>query len=168
MLTGSPLPGEQFYLHYIKRIIRESDLDSVVLQATRYLSNDEIGLFFGAADITVIPYARRVGPSGVLSFALAYEVPSIITYDDKYVTRKADLPALPVNLDADEIASAILKLMTDKNAYAEQIQRIREYKAANNNEKIALLHIKLYEKLCTDGITRTISDNSARNSEGLW
>jgi len=155
MLVGIPSPPEeQSYLNYVKKLVHKLDLDDVVSIITKYLSKKEIDLFFRAADITVISYTRRVGPSGILSFALAYEVPSIITCDEKYITHETSLPTLKVNLDIDEIASAILKLMTDEDEHCKQIRRIRKYKAVNSNRKIALLHIKLYEKLCSEVISK--------------
>ena len=153
MLTGVPILSEdQAYLNYLKGLIQDLGLTDITLINTKYLNNNEVNIFFGAADIVILSYTRRVGPSGVFSFALAYEVPSIITCDYKYITPKANLPALVVDLNIDEIVSAILKLMTDKNEYAKQIQRIKEYKVINTNQKIALLHVKLYRKLCSGNI----------------
>lgn len=149
LVTGLPVPPQEEveYLRYLKKLVHERGLDRLVTFHTKYLSESEIALFFGAADLTVISYTRRVGPSGVFSFALAYNVPSIITCDERYVTPATSLPAVITNLDVDEIASAILKLMNDKCKLAEQVQMMKKYKDSNTNEKIALLHLNLYRSL---------------------
>jgi len=155
LIAGIPSPPEeQSYLNYLKELVHKLDLEDVTSIITKYLNINEINLLFRAADITVVSYTRRVGPSGVLSRALAYEVPSIITCDDKYITHSMSLPALTVNLDVDEIASAILKLMTDDDEYNKQIKRIKEYKDISSNKGIALLHLKLYEKLFSASINK--------------
>jgi glycosyltransferase involved in cell wall biosynthesis len=137
---------EEPYLNYLKRLIRELGLENIVEIVEKYLEEDEISSLFEVADVTVIPYTRRVGPSGVFASALSYEVPAIITSDSKYITDDMGLPALTVNLDIDEIASAVLRLMNDKREYARQVQKIREYKKLHSNEMIALSHVKIYEK----------------------
>jgi glycosyltransferase involved in cell wall biosynthesis len=151
ILSGVPiLPEDQVYLNYLRELGHNLGLEDIILIIPKYLDKDEVDMFFGAADMTVLSYTCRVGPSGVLSYALAYEVPSVIICDNKYFTQQTNVPALVVNLDTDEIALAILKLMTNRNDYTKQIQRIMEYKANNNNRNIALLYNQIYKKLYSE------------------
>jgi glycosyltransferase involved in cell wall biosynthesis len=151
LIVGVPSsPMEQLYVNYLKRLIRKLNLEDEVSLVEKYSSRQEIALLFGTADLTVISYTRRVGPSGVFSLALAYEVPSIITCDSKYVTLGMDLPAILVNLDTKEIASAILRLVTDENERQRVVKRMKQYKELNDNQKIARAHVELYEKLCSN------------------
>lgn len=138
---------EEPYLNYLKRLAAELRIDDLVSISERYLDAEEVNSVFSNAGAIVIPYTRRVGPSGVLASALAYEVPAVITSDNKYITHDMHLPCLTVNLNEDEIASAILKLMTDKHEYERQVRLIREYKELQNNEDIAMSHVELYRKL---------------------
>jgi len=148
MLVGAPIfPEDKVYLGYLEKLVDDLDLRSITLVIPKYLENEEVNSFFGAADVTIISNTRRVGPSGVFSLALAYEVPSIITSDGIYITHESRIPALIVNLNTDEIASAILGLMTNKHEYAQQLQKIRDYKAANSNQEIAFSHLRWYRKL---------------------
>lgn len=151
---------EEPYLNYLKKLIRELDVEDLVSIVEKYLDADEVSSLFGTADAIVIPYTLRVGPSGVLASALAYEVPAIITSDNKYITRDMHLPALTVNLDVDEIASAILKLMNDKHDYERQVQLIKEYNRLHSNEEIALSYVELYRKLFSaDNRAKTMRAN---------
>ncbi len=148
IIAGAPiLPEDQDYLDHLKRLVRNMGLEDVVVPITRYLKKEEVDNLFRQADVAIHSYTRRVGPSGVFSFAVAYEVPSIITCDDKYITSKTDLPATIVSLNEIEIASAIRRLLDDKDEYEKEIRRIRQYKGSNNNRTIALSHVKLYSRL---------------------
>jgi glycosyltransferase involved in cell wall biosynthesis len=95
----------------------------------------------------IAPYSIRVGPSGVLSFALAYGVPSIVTFDKRYFTRDSKIPAFATDLSVAGIASAISKLMTDPVEYRKQIRLMAKYRRKNNNEEIAIQHVQLYKAL---------------------
>jgi glycosyltransferase involved in cell wall biosynthesis len=148
LIAGIPSPNEEWlYLKYLVELIHRLGIDDTVSTITKYMDAQEVDALFRTTNIVIAPYEHRVGPSGVLSFALAYEVPTIITSDNKYITSNSDLPALIVNLDVDKVGSAILKLMNDKDEYEKQIQRIRRYKELHSNESIALRHVELYQKL---------------------
>jgi glycosyltransferase involved in cell wall biosynthesis len=156
MLVGMPiLPEDQSYLNFLKEVVCNLGLRDNLLTIARYLNNSEVDTVFGATDAIVLSYNRRVGPSGVLSFALAHEIPSVTTCDEKYITHDANLPTLVVNLDSGEIAKAILKLITDRNEYERQVREIRKYKISNSNQSIASMQVKFYEKC--------ISTKHARN-----
>ena len=52
----------------------------------RYINDDEVPLFFSAADVTVLPY-KSATQSGIAQIAMYYELPLI-------VTQKGGLPEL--------------------------------------------------------------------------
>jgi|GEM_PF-5851233 glycosyltransferase involved in cell wall biosynthesis len=148
LIAGIPAPStEWLYFKYLVELIRKLGIGDIVSIVTKYLDTQEVDALFRSVNVVIVPYMRRVGPSGILSFALAYEVPTIITSDSKYIITDSDFPAMIVKLNENEIGYAILKLMNDKNEYEKQIQRIRRYKKMHNNEKIALRHVELYRKL---------------------
>jgi glycosyltransferase involved in cell wall biosynthesis len=152
LIAGIPAPSiEWSYFKYLVELINKLGLGDIVSIVTKYLDTQEVDALFRSVNVVIVPYMRRVGPSGILSFALAYEVPTIITSDSKYITTDSNFPAMIVKLDENEIEYAILKLMNDKNEYEKQIQRIKKYKKKFNNEKIALRHVELYRKLLSGG-----------------
>jgi glycosyltransferase involved in cell wall biosynthesis len=148
IIAGIPSPPqEQAYLDYLQGLISKLGLNDCVTVMTKFLSNDEISSLFNTADLMVAPYSVRVGPSGVLSFAMAYGIPAIVTFDERYFTRESKGPAFGADLSVAGIASAISKLMTDPAEYRKQIRLMEEYRRKNNNEKIAMQHVKLYKDL---------------------
>jgi glycosyltransferase involved in cell wall biosynthesis len=62
---------------YLK-MIRELGLSQNVTVVDRYVPNEEIGLYFAAADVVVLPYADAT-QSAVISLAYAFDRPVITT-----------------------------------------------------------------------------------------
>jgi glycosyltransferase involved in cell wall biosynthesis len=147
-VVGAPLFSEdEAYLNYLEELVEELDLGDITRIVPRHVDNEEISIYYGAADITVLSNTQRVGPSGVFFFSLAYEVPTIITSDNVFVTSKSLIPALIVNLNVDELAWSIASLMNQPSVYAEQVQKIRKYKMDHTNQGIVLAHLNVYRKL---------------------
>jgi glycosyltransferase involved in cell wall biosynthesis len=67
----------QGYWREIERLIAELRLSPHIRQETRYIPDDDVGLFFRAADVSVLPY-RRVYQSGVLALSYAQGLPVIV------------------------------------------------------------------------------------------
>lgn len=63
------------YLKY-QNLIIERGIEEQVNSHIRYIADDEVGTFYSAADVVVLPY-RRIYQSGVLLMAMSYGVPVI-------------------------------------------------------------------------------------------
>jgi glycosyltransferase involved in cell wall biosynthesis len=74
LVAGEFWEDERLYLEVIKRL---GIGDSVVIE-DRYILNEEVPLYFSAADVLVAPY-RRVTGSGVVRMALGCGCPVITT-----------------------------------------------------------------------------------------
>jgi len=105
-------PGEVFG-HYIQKI-EELSLSSRVILDLRYIPFDRVKVYFSAADVVVLPY-RRIYQSGVLQLAYAFGRPVVVT-DIGGISEavEADGTGLISAPDADSLAHAILRLLTDK------------------------------------------------------
>ena len=64
------------YWRDLERLIVELGIGHHVQHEVRYVHDDEVGLFFRAADVSVLPY-RRVYQSGVLGLSYAQGLPVI-------------------------------------------------------------------------------------------
>jgi glycosyltransferase involved in cell wall biosynthesis len=64
------------YWEGLERLIAELRLGGHVRKEIRYIPDEDVGLFFRACDVTVLPY-RRVYQSGVLALSYAQGVPVI-------------------------------------------------------------------------------------------
>jgi D-inositol-3-phosphate glycosyltransferase len=61
----------------IERLIDEFRLNKYVRKEIRYIPDPDVGLFFRASDVLVLPY-RRVYQSGVVALSYAQGVPAIV------------------------------------------------------------------------------------------
>jgi len=64
------------YWRGIEQLIAESGMRDHVRHDVRYVHDEEVGLFFRAADVSILPY-RRVYQSGVLGLSYAQGVPVV-------------------------------------------------------------------------------------------
>jgi len=62
----------------VEEQIARLNLGDRVTLINRYISNEEVELFFSAADLVVLPYESATG-SGVLQIALGLERPVVVT-----------------------------------------------------------------------------------------
>lgn len=74
LIVGEPWENYQRY----RKIIEQYQLEDNVCEYLRYVSNDEIPLFFWASDVVVLPY-REITQSGVLQIAYAFSKPVVAT-----------------------------------------------------------------------------------------
>jgi len=68
--------GEAAYLDKIRKYIWELDLNENVRQDFKYIPNDELPIYFQAADILVYPY-KNITQSGALLTGMAYGKPIV-------------------------------------------------------------------------------------------
>jgi glycosyltransferase involved in cell wall biosynthesis len=124
-------------------IIRKHNLESMLIRATHFIPNSEVGLYFSAADLIVQPY-KNATQSGVSQVAYHFEKPIIVTNVGGLSEIIADGKVgyvVPVN--ADSIADAIIDFFeNDKsNLFVENI-KIEKKKFAWSSMVKMLLEIK--------------------------
>jgi glycosyltransferase involved in cell wall biosynthesis len=68
--------GSERYWSEVERLIFSLGMSAAVRRVLRYIPDDEVALFFKAADVSVLPY-RRVYQSGVLGLSYAQGRPVI-------------------------------------------------------------------------------------------
>jgi glycosyltransferase involved in cell wall biosynthesis len=68
--------GAEAYYRDIERLIIDLGLAKHVMKETRHIPDEQAGLFFKAADVSILPY-RRVYQSGVLGLSYAQGLPVI-------------------------------------------------------------------------------------------
>ena len=69
--------GEQYW-EGIERRIKDSRLESRILQRIQYIPDDETEIYFKAADVAVLPYTY-ISQSGVLALSYSFELPVVAT-----------------------------------------------------------------------------------------
>lgn len=75
LITGK-VWKDNYAMH--RQIIQKFGLQSCCLEEIRYIKNEEVGNYFAASDLVVLPY-RRVYQSGVLLMAMSYRRPVLVS-----------------------------------------------------------------------------------------
>jgi D-inositol-3-phosphate glycosyltransferase len=79
IIAGRPKGGSEKCAEYLKAIqdeIRKSQAGSSVTQRIEYIPNEEMELYFKAADVLVLPY-RQIFQSGILFLAFGFGLPVV-------------------------------------------------------------------------------------------
>ena len=141
-------PWENDFSMY-QKIIDKNNLSSNIALHTRFIPHDDVGHYYCASDLVVLPY-KKIYQSGVLMMALSYEKPTLVS----------DLPPLKEVLtdnkngfffkseDINHLAERIDFILSS----TENLERVRGNGSLLVNTKfgwdeIGELTIKAYQKL---------------------
>jgi glycosyltransferase involved in cell wall biosynthesis len=78
VIAGEPMKESEQQWAHLQQIIEQSPIRQQVCQHTRFIGDDEIELYFKAADVLVLPYTQ-IFQSGVLFMAYSFGLPVIAT-----------------------------------------------------------------------------------------
>lgn len=113
MVVGECWEDEQGYREKIQKL----GIEKHILRVNQYIPNEDIGLYFSAADLVVIPYTSATG-SGILQVAFGCGKPVVATrvggLADDVVDGKTGYLVSPFNSEA--LAVAIVKFFTEKKS----------------------------------------------------
>ena len=120
------------YIHLIK----EKDVESAVVIVDKYVTNEDVGNYFSAADLVVQPYVSATG-SGVIQTAFAFNKPVIATKVGSLPEMVEDGKAgfLVPPRDPGGLANAILRFFQEDKS-KEFSRRIREETARFSWERM--------------------------------
>jgi D-inositol-3-phosphate glycosyltransferase len=76
LVVGSVKSGEKEYFEEMQALIRESGVSDLIDQRIEYLPEDQVELYFKAADLLALPY-RRIFQSGVLLLSYGFGLPVV-------------------------------------------------------------------------------------------
>jgi len=126
LIVGEGWEDEEQY----KKKIEELAIEAHVRRINQYIPNEEIGLYFSATDLVVIPYSSATG-SGILQLAFGCGKPVVATQvgglADDVVHGETGYLAPPDS--PGDLAAAIIKYFMEKNAkrFAANIQKTNEH-----------------------------------------
>lgn len=91
--------------------IAELGLGAQVHLVNRYISNEEVGLYFSAADAVILPYTSGTG-SGIAQIAFGYEKPIVATTvgDLSEIVTDGETGLLVPPRDPQALAQAVLRI----------------------------------------------------------
>lgn len=133
IIAGEVYGDDQKY----HNIIQKAGISNRCSVNLRYINDNEVPLFFSAADVNVLPY-RSATQSGILSIAYHFELPVLVT--DVGGLREAVEPIGSGEIidkpDIDSISNAITQYF-DHNRSQTYVENIRAYKVKNSWQALA-------------------------------
>lgn len=114
-----------------------------------YIPDEQVPAIFNRAAIVVLPYAEMSGMSGILNVAYAFNKPVIVTdvagIHEMVEHEKTGLLIPPK--DADQLASAIIRLLNEKEMRDEMKKNIERKCRDLSWDKIGVRTLELYNKV---------------------
>ncbi len=147
LIVGEFWEEERFYMEAIDRLgIREH-----VSVVNAYVPNEEVGLYFAAANVVVLPYLEAT-QSGVLQMAYAFGKPVIVTSAGGLaeVVRDGETGLVVPPKDSSALTEAIVRY------FEKELEASFAGKIAQDKDTFAWINlVNLIEQLVT-GVTRDI------------
>jgi len=113
MIVGECWKDEQQYIQKIRKL----GIENHILRINQYIPNEQIGLYFSAADLVVMPYISATG-SGILQIAFGCGKPVVTTrvggLADDVIDGKTGYLVSPA--DSEGLAEAIVKFFIEKKS----------------------------------------------------
>jgi glycosyltransferase involved in cell wall biosynthesis len=108
ILAGGPaysLKDKSYYEKYYAQLL-EIASNNKNITITGFVPDEQIGLYFKAADLVVLPYRGLMGASGTLTHAIAYNKPFIISDSMKNILLNEDISFVlkKVGIQLSEVA----------------------------------------------------------------
>jgi len=112
---------------------------------TGHVPDADVGAWFSAADLALLPYPRPVSSSGALALALAYRTPVALSPE---LAACAGAPAeLAVPREPAALAGALRALHADRDALARLGEAAAAMAADRTWPTVARRHLELYEEV---------------------
>jgi len=131
-----------------RQMIQRKQIESFVKIFPYFIPDNEVPLFFNAADIVVLPY-ERISQSGIIQIAYAFEKPIVSTavggVPEVIVDGKTGVLVEPKSPEA--LAKSILKLLKDKDLRKKLGQEGMKYSKKFTWASISMETLKIYKKI---------------------
>ena len=115
------------YVKKLRRLVKEYSLDESVLIEERYLSDSEFSEYVRTAGVVVLPYIRVLGASSILSSALSYRVPVILSSSGPFFQRLSDILPMISPVDHEALAQKIVHILGSEEYFTELVQKYQRY-----------------------------------------
>jgi len=139
------LSGDREYLNYVSTLHEKAlvmSKDQILFKG--FISEEEIPLYFSAADLIVFPYKINMHSSGPLSLAASYEKPFLLTDICHEVVSSSDVV---FKNDSKELASKIDRFFGDAEFQSKVLRCSKEFKRKRLWSDVAKKTYELYRKV---------------------
>ena len=145
IIAGGPHPRlarEKWYRDWIRNIVKKAlDIQYEIknngkILLTGYVPEDNVPLYFSAADIVVLPYKARIAASGPEALAVAFKKPFVIA--ESFITSKG-LKVSKIQLSY--LINSIISFVYNLQLYENRMTYINSIRKWYN---IAKVHLKVF------------------------
>ena len=147
IIGGRLSPEFQLYEKQLLDTIHDLNLEEKIFYLGE-LDEEEINVLFEISDIALFPYHPAIYGSGAFSFALQYNIPSIVTSIDTFKEILGDDGGFFVDPNNDkQLADAIVTLSTDLKIREEIMNKMSATSKLRSCDDIALKHFDVYNNI---------------------
>jgi len=152
IIAGTPNTMEGWnYLSSLKKQGKKLHLSGDVIFDTRYLPEKDLLDYFASSDLLLLPYSRRVGPSGPLAIAASSGLPTIMTVDPKFaLSNVSPFVKLVPPKNSKALASMIEKMFDDDQTMEKMVNEALAFSSKYSFDEVARQHILLYSSMLTN------------------
>lgn len=151
IIAGEPMKDAESQWREIQSAIEASDVKNRIVEQAQFIEDDEIEVYFKAADVLVLPYTQ-IFQSGVLFMSFSFGLPVIATdvgsFSHDIIEGETGFVCRPA--DPEDLARAIEAYFSSElyKTLNERRDRIRSLvRASHSWDKAGLLTIQVYERL---------------------
>jgi len=147
VVAGSADVGWQIDHDKINQIIENLQSHEMVNLDNRYIPNDEVGRYFSAASLVVLPYYDATA-SGVAMIAYTFDTPIVATRTGEMgrMIERDNTGILTNPESTDDIVEAVIKMLTDQELQQNFKENIRTCKGEYAWSTIGEQTIELYRE----------------------
>lgn len=136
------LKHDQSYKEYLSQLKdKSSNFDNI--QFTGFVPEEEISLYFCAADVIVFPYVTVMSSSGPMALAISYEKPFLTSDSYQGIIDQS----LLFKKTPRDLSEKITDFFEDKDAQNFILSYVKELKQKRSWNEIGKKHKNVYEKV---------------------
>ncbi len=99
LVAGGPTPSlenEPHYRSYYQKLLKKAASNNHIV-ISGFIPESEVGSYFAASDLMVLPYRTLMGASGCLTHALSYKLPFVISTQMRKLLNSPDVADVIAN-----------------------------------------------------------------------
>jgi glycosyltransferase involved in cell wall biosynthesis len=151
VLAGTVAPGTGRYLEDLWSLSHKLGLEDCVVFTGRYVAEEEVSLYFSAAEAVILPYLGQFrSGSGVLHLAASYAKPVVASDvgEAAEVLRQCTGGILVPQADSSALADALTRLLLDEPTRVKMGQSLYNHMVSLSSwESAAEQTLKIYRTL---------------------
>jgi glycosyltransferase involved in cell wall biosynthesis len=151
VIAGEPMKDAEEQWRGVQRAVEESSVKEQVIQHTKFIADNEIELYFKAADVLALPYTQ-IFQSGVLFMSYSFGLPVIGTdvgsFAHDIIEGETGFVCRPA--DADDLARTIERYFSSDlyEALDQRREKIKQFiKAGHSWDKAGRKTVEVYSML---------------------